>query len=156
MHLETDLYLPNGSSFRLRPEDLDVHVSWQAELNTRLPPGSPYVIEIGHNGNGDKSKSPPKEVVANSLQVTSNGPWVRTGISIYASLIPKFNTIVPLTRHLSFRNRLALVLTCGLPLQLLLIGLLDVWLRIRWRPGSWSRQTGTISLISLTLSHMKI
>jgi hypothetical protein len=61
MHLETDLYLPNGSSFRLRPEDLDVHVTWQAELNARLPPGSSYVIEIGHNWNGDNSKYLPKK-----------------------------------------------------------------------------------------------
>jgi hypothetical protein len=128
MHLETDLYLPNGSSFRLRPEDLDVHVTWQAELNTRLPAGSSYVIEIGHNGNGDNSNDqiPLKRIIANSLQVTLNGPWIRTGILIYASRIPRFNTIVPLTHHLSFRSPLALELTCGLPLQLLLIGLLDV------------------------------
>lgn len=53
MHLETDLYQPNGTTFRARPGDLAAHVTWQANLNSRLPPGSAYFIEIGHNGNGD-------------------------------------------------------------------------------------------------------
>lgn len=53
MHLETDLYEPNGTTFRARPGDLAAHVTWQANINSRLPPGSSYVMEIGHNGNGD-------------------------------------------------------------------------------------------------------
>jgi hypothetical protein len=32
---------------------MDAHVSWQANLNSRLPTGSSYVVEIGHNGNGN-------------------------------------------------------------------------------------------------------
>jgi hypothetical protein len=53
MHLETDLYTPAGTTFRARPADLTAHVSWQTGLNARLPAGSQYFIEIGHNGNGD-------------------------------------------------------------------------------------------------------
>ncbi|KAK3316764.1 hypothetical protein B0H66DRAFT_562110 [Apodospora peruviana] len=53
MHLETELYLPTGTSFRIRTNDLDTHKAWQSEINTRLPAGSNYFIEIGHNGNGD-------------------------------------------------------------------------------------------------------
>jgi hypothetical protein len=53
MHLETDLYTPAGTTFRVRPADLTAHVSWQTALNARLPAGSQYFIEIGHNGNGD-------------------------------------------------------------------------------------------------------
>lgn len=53
MHLATDLYYPNGTSFRIRPSDLNYLASWQANLNTRLPTGSKYFVEIGHNGNGD-------------------------------------------------------------------------------------------------------
>lgn len=53
MHLPTALYSPAGSLFRIRPSDLDAHVSWMKDLNTRLPPGSAYFVEVGHNGNGD-------------------------------------------------------------------------------------------------------
>ncbi|KAK3349655.1 hypothetical protein B0T25DRAFT_247462 [Lasiosphaeria hispida] len=53
MHLETDMYFPQGTTFRIRTSDLEAHKSWQADINSRLPPGSNYVIEIGHNGNGD-------------------------------------------------------------------------------------------------------
>lgn len=53
MHLSTGLYSPAGVDFRIRPADLDAHVSWMTNLNTRLPPGSAYYMEIGHNGNGD-------------------------------------------------------------------------------------------------------
>lgn len=52
MHLSTGLYSPQVD-FRLRPADLDAHVTWTTDLNTRLPPGSAYFMEIGHNGNGD-------------------------------------------------------------------------------------------------------
>ncbi|KAF1348161.1 hypothetical protein BDV97DRAFT_299295 [Delphinella strobiligena] len=52
MHLETELYSPAGVNFRVRPADLEAHVSWMASLNARLPAGSNYFIEIGHNGNG--------------------------------------------------------------------------------------------------------
>lgn len=53
MFLETPLYKPSGQSYRCKPDDLSMHVTWQADLNKRLPAGSEYYIEIGHNGNGD-------------------------------------------------------------------------------------------------------
>jgi len=53
LELETDMYLPNGSVFRVRPADLDGHVAWQKDLNSRLPAGSDFRLELGHNGNGD-------------------------------------------------------------------------------------------------------
>lgn len=51
--MSTDIYSPSGSTFRLRPSDLNSLVTWQKGLNTRLPSGSSYFLEIGHNGNGD-------------------------------------------------------------------------------------------------------
>lgn len=53
MHLETELYSPAGTTFRIRTTDLETHRSWQSDINSRLPPGSNYFVEIGHNGNGD-------------------------------------------------------------------------------------------------------
>ncbi|KAF2423714.1 hypothetical protein EJ08DRAFT_700958 [Tothia fuscella] len=53
MHLETELYFPVGGNFRLRPADLDAHVAWTKDINGRLPAGSNFFVEIGHNGNGD-------------------------------------------------------------------------------------------------------
>lgn len=53
IHLNTDLYKPNGTSFKLRVGDLNAHVTWQKNLNARLPAGSDFWLEMGHNGNGD-------------------------------------------------------------------------------------------------------
>jgi hypothetical protein len=53
MFLVTDLYEPQGSTFRIRPADMEHHITWQDDLNRRLPKGSKYQLEIGHNGNGD-------------------------------------------------------------------------------------------------------
>jgi hypothetical protein len=53
LFLETDLYSPSGTQFRIRNSDLDAHVTWQANLNTRLPPGSFYQMELAFNGNGN-------------------------------------------------------------------------------------------------------
>lgn len=53
MFLQTPLYTPKGQSYRCTPEDLSLHVDWQATVNAKLPKGSEYFIEIGHNGNGD-------------------------------------------------------------------------------------------------------
>ncbi|OCK84856.1 hypothetical protein K432DRAFT_319527 [Lepidopterella palustris CBS 459.81] len=53
MFLETDIYQPSGTTFRVRPGDLSAHVSWLSNINGRLPAGSKYFMEIGHNGNGD-------------------------------------------------------------------------------------------------------
>ncbi|GAB7340916.1 hypothetical protein MBLNU457_7267t1 [Dothideomycetes sp. NU457] len=53
MHLSTPMYNNETFRFRIRPADLDAVASWQASINQRLPAGSMYKIEIGHNGNGD-------------------------------------------------------------------------------------------------------
>lgn len=53
VHLTTDLYSPNGSTYRIVPADLQSHVSWTSDINSRLTPGSNYFMELGHNGNGD-------------------------------------------------------------------------------------------------------
>lgn len=53
MFLETPLYRPQGQSYRCKPDDLDMHVTWQQTLNSQMPKGSEFFIEIGHNGNGD-------------------------------------------------------------------------------------------------------
>jgi len=52
MHLVTDIYQPAGSLYRVVPNDMATHVSWVNGLNSRLPAGSSYKVEIGHNGNG--------------------------------------------------------------------------------------------------------
>ncbi|KAK3384072.1 hypothetical protein B0T24DRAFT_72677 [Lasiosphaeria ovina] len=52
MHLDTEIYSPPNTTFRIRTSDLDTHQAWQADINSRLPSGSNYIIEIGHNGNG--------------------------------------------------------------------------------------------------------
>lgn len=53
MHLTTAAYYPSGKTFRMRPSDLDFLAAWQIDINKRLPNGSNYFVEIGHNGNGD-------------------------------------------------------------------------------------------------------
>ncbi|EHL02098.1 hypothetical protein M7I_1877 [Glarea lozoyensis 74030] len=53
MFLITDLYYPSGSQYAVKPTDLAVHVDWMDTVNAKLPPGSKYFIEIGHNGNGN-------------------------------------------------------------------------------------------------------
>ncbi|KAL1968306.1 hypothetical protein VTN77DRAFT_2141 [Rasamsonia byssochlamydoides] len=53
MFLESDIYLPNGTTFRIRPEDLDGIKAWIPEINSKMNPGSEYFPEVGYNGNGN-------------------------------------------------------------------------------------------------------
>ncbi|KAK6584729.1 hypothetical protein PZA11_002953 [Diplocarpon coronariae] len=71
MFLSTGLYQPNSTpqsnntyqlnnasqanevEYRCTTADLDDHVRWSADINSRLPPGSNYFMEVGHNGNGN-------------------------------------------------------------------------------------------------------
>ncbi|PVI05419.1 hypothetical protein DM02DRAFT_650758 [Periconia macrospinosa] len=48
----TELY-QTGKSYRVGVNDLKEHVTWMAEVNSKLPTGSSYIIELGHNGNGN-------------------------------------------------------------------------------------------------------
>ena len=53
VHLTTAMYTPSDKRFRLTPEDLVNHAAWTKDINSRMPAGSDYFIELGHNGNGD-------------------------------------------------------------------------------------------------------
>jgi hypothetical protein len=53
VHLTTAMYSPADKRYRLIPEDLVNHVAWTKDINGRMPAGSDYFIELGHNGNGD-------------------------------------------------------------------------------------------------------
>lgn len=53
VHLSTGMYKPAGKLFRLRPADLQAHVTWTTNINTRMPAGSRFFVELAHNGNGD-------------------------------------------------------------------------------------------------------
>ncbi|KAF2728798.1 hypothetical protein EJ04DRAFT_590727 [Polyplosphaeria fusca] len=50
--VETELYQTN-KPYRIKPDDFKEHVTWMKEINGKLPAGSKYVIELGHNGNGN-------------------------------------------------------------------------------------------------------
>jgi hypothetical protein len=50
--VETELYETN-KPYRIKPDDFKEHITWMKDLNSRLPAGSSYVIELGHNGNGN-------------------------------------------------------------------------------------------------------
>jgi hypothetical protein len=50
--VETELYETN-KPFRIKPDDFRDHITWMKDINSRLPAGSSYIIELGHNGNGN-------------------------------------------------------------------------------------------------------
>ncbi|KAL5117246.1 hypothetical protein ACEQ8H_004805 [Pleosporales sp. CAS-2024a] len=80
MFLETELYRPQGQSYRCKPEDLNDHVTWQADINSRMPAGSEYFVEIGHNGNGDIEAAADTDQGEN---VCSPGPGMQAGAIEY-------------------------------------------------------------------------
>jgi hypothetical protein len=51
--LISDIYQPAGTTFQWTPADLSQHVTWQANVNSRLPAGSSWFMEVAHNGNGN-------------------------------------------------------------------------------------------------------
>ncbi|KAF7191174.1 hypothetical protein HII31_07534 [Pseudocercospora fuligena] len=53
VHLRSAMYSPSGKFYRTIPADYQAHADWQVNLNSRLPPGSSFFLELGHNGNGD-------------------------------------------------------------------------------------------------------
>lgn len=53
LQLSTELYQPAGVEFKIKTADLEAHVDWTSDINTRLPSGSDFWLELGHNGNGD-------------------------------------------------------------------------------------------------------
>jgi hypothetical protein len=52
MLITSALYYPSGELFRIRPADLDAHKKWLPTINGKMPKGSNYFVEVGHNGNG--------------------------------------------------------------------------------------------------------
>ncbi|KAM3424841.1 hypothetical protein BST61_g6820 [Cercospora zeina] len=53
VHLRTQTYTPQNNYYRSEPQDYQMHAVWQDDLNARLPDGSNFFLELGHNGNGD-------------------------------------------------------------------------------------------------------
>ncbi|KAL5001217.1 hypothetical protein BDV10DRAFT_21307 [Aspergillus recurvatus] len=53
MFLETDIYQPSGTIFRITTDDMDGITSWLPNIRAKLNAGSTYFVEIGHNGNGN-------------------------------------------------------------------------------------------------------
>ncbi|PWY92704.1 hypothetical protein BO70DRAFT_384159 [Aspergillus heteromorphus CBS 117.55] len=53
MFLETDIYKPNGTTFRITPNDLQGISTWMTTINGQMNAGSSYYVEVGHNGNGN-------------------------------------------------------------------------------------------------------
>lgn len=57
---------PSGTSYRLTPDDLDAHLTWQRELSSKLSPGSDVKAELVFNGNGILQAIDAREMVQNS------------------------------------------------------------------------------------------
>lgn len=57
MFLITDVYKPAGTQFRVRAADMTAHAAWVPTVQNKMSPGSFYVPEIGHNGNGNIEQS---------------------------------------------------------------------------------------------------
>jgi hypothetical protein len=57
MFLETEMYVPNGTNFRVSPDDLTGIVNWAPTVLATMPAGSNWTIEIGFNGNGNIEQS---------------------------------------------------------------------------------------------------
>ncbi|KAL4775151.1 hypothetical protein BDW60DRAFT_214510 [Aspergillus nidulans var. acristatus] len=53
MFLETDIYQPSGTIFRITTADMDGITNWLPNIRAKLNAGSTYFVEIGHNGNGN-------------------------------------------------------------------------------------------------------
>ena len=71
MFLITDVYKPAGTAFRVRAADMTAHASWVGTVNAKMNPGSFYVPEIGHNGNGNIEQS---RTANNGERICTPGP----------------------------------------------------------------------------------
>ncbi|KAJ5970919.1 uncharacterized protein N7479_000837 [Penicillium vulpinum] len=72
MFLETEIYSPAGKNFRIRAQDLANIATWTDAINAKMPAGSSYFVEVGHNGNGN---------IENSSD-TSDAGWDACGAAI--------------------------------------------------------------------------
>ncbi|KAJ5566100.1 hypothetical protein N7535_007738 [Penicillium sp. DV-2018c] len=57
MFLESEIYYPAGNNFRIRASDMANIAAWSDDINSRMPAGSAYFVEVGHNGNGNIENS---------------------------------------------------------------------------------------------------
>ncbi|QKX57460.1 uncharacterized protein TRUGW13939_04573 [Talaromyces rugulosus] len=73
MFLESDIYLPNGTTFRITTTDMDGIKSWIPKITAKMNKGSEYYPEVGHNGNGNIEYS------ANVNDRTCNGSAIEYG-----------------------------------------------------------------------------
>ncbi|KAF7949836.1 uncharacterized protein EAE97_003345 [Botrytis byssoidea] len=71
MFLESDIYSPAGSTYRIGTADLAQHITFMGEINSKLNAGSNWFIEVGHNGNGNIESA---NEIAASESVCSPGP----------------------------------------------------------------------------------
>jgi hypothetical protein len=53
MFLETDIYYPNGTTFRVSVAEMTQITSWVPTINAKMNKGSVWFPEVGHNGNGN-------------------------------------------------------------------------------------------------------
>lgn len=77
--LETEIY-DSTERFRIRTDDLAAHVAWQTDINSRMPPGSQYFLELAHNGAGDLevagSNDPSGICIPDTYVLTGSPPTV--------------------------------------------------------------------------------
>lgn len=57
MFLESDIYSPSGTTYRIGAADLAQHITFTNTINSKLNAGSNWFIEVGHNGNGNIEQS---------------------------------------------------------------------------------------------------
>ncbi|KAF7877517.1 hypothetical protein EAF04_001194 [Stromatinia cepivora] len=107
MFLESDIYSPTGTTYRIGTDDLAQHITFMGTINSKLNAGSNWFIEVGHNGNGNIEQS---DGTNNSGNVCRPGPieygeqidtpleWVKplgTGTDIWpttAGLYPNYSS----------------------------------------------------------------
>jgi hypothetical protein len=53
MFLETPIYDDDSTNYRVGTTDLAHHITVMKNINAKLNPGSSWIIETGHNGNGN-------------------------------------------------------------------------------------------------------
>ncbi|KAF9892846.1 hypothetical protein FE257_000435 [Aspergillus nanangensis] len=53
MFLETDIYKPAGTIFRITTQDMNGISNWLPTIRAKMNPGSTFFVEVGHNGNGN-------------------------------------------------------------------------------------------------------
>lgn len=88
IQLSTEMYYPTTyGDLKISIADLEAHIDWQNNINARMPSGSDYWLELGHNGNGDfidatgtdasASVCDPNEAVDYDQDVEAPHEWVK-------------------------------------------------------------------------------